>query len=171
PRCPTPCVPCVCTGSSPDCLAPTPMRPRPTACASPPSTPSLARVCSRRCWPPTIRRRPLRSAAPLPPWTALSMTTSPTPALAPQHETCHNVTTSNPQERLAPDAIPIPAGSMSSAVSFGTEPVEDDREGAGLQALIQVAAFGGQARADQQRGHLGGVDVVAHRASPVGGGP
>src|SRR5215217_6431264 len=76
------------------------MRPPPTAYASPLSIPSLALVCSRRSSPPTVRRHPSRSAAPLPPWTAPSMTTSPTPALAPQHETCHNVTTSNPQERL-----------------------------------------------------------------------
>jgi hypothetical protein len=33
--------------------------------------------------------------------TAPSTTTPPTPASAPQHETCHNVTTSSPQERLA----------------------------------------------------------------------
>ena len=46
----------------------------PTACASPPSPPSSVPACSRRSSPPTVRRHPLRSAAPSRPWTALSMT-------------------------------------------------------------------------------------------------
>jgi hypothetical protein len=57
----------------------------------------------------------LRSAALWRPWTALSATTSPTPALAPQHETCHNVTTSNPQERL--DQVLSPQSRPSQRVS------------------------------------------------------
>src|SRR5919106_3936955 len=78
-------------------------------CAWPPSTPSSAPACSPHCWPPTVRRHPSRSAAPLPPWTAPSTTTSPTPASEPQHETCHNVTTSSPQERLARGGLAQPA--------------------------------------------------------------
>jgi hypothetical protein len=60
----------------------------------------LATECWGRCWPPTDRRHPSRSAAPWPLSTAPSATTSPTPASAPQHETCHNVTTSSPQGAL-----------------------------------------------------------------------
>ena len=59
---------------------------------------------------------------------------------------------------------------MSSTASRGTEPVEDDREGTGLQAAIQVAVFGGQAGADQQRGHPVEVDVVSYRTSLLGAG-
>ena len=33
---------------------------------------------------------------------------------------------------------------MDSTASCGTEPVEDDREGAGLHAVVHAAAFGGQ---------------------------
>ena len=53
---------------------------------------------------------------------------------------------------------------------MGTEPVEDDREGTGLQAAIQVAMFGGHARADQQRDHLVEVDVVSHGTGLLGAG-
>ena len=58
----------------------------PRACAWRSSPPSSPPACWGRCWPPTTRRHPLRSAALWPRWTALSATTSPTPALAPQHE-------------------------------------------------------------------------------------
>jgi hypothetical protein len=59
---------------------------------------------------------------------------------------------------------------MDSTASCGTEPVEDDREGAGLHAVVHAAAFGGQARADQQRGHLVEVDVGSHRTGLLGAG-
>jgi hypothetical protein len=80
-------------GPSPDCQVLTPTSPHSRACVSPPSIPSSATAYWGRCWPPTTRQHPSRSAAPWPllitPWA----TTSPTPALALQHEL---VTTSRP---------------------------------------------------------------------------